>query len=1319
MGTMDRAPDAVTPEALLAEAPWVRRLAGALVGDPAFADDVAQETLRRGLEHPPTSRAGLRGWLATVARNVVRSRFRADRRRTGREQAVARPEGGSPVDDVVARAEEHRRVVEAVLTLEEPYRSTILHRYFDDLGPTAIAERTGTPVDTVRTRLNRALGQLRGRLEAEHGGDPAATRRALLALLGPAAGTATPTAPDRDPTPHPAPCVGAPPRLVPWFAAAALVAGGGTLLLRSAGDTPTPGTVDTPVAAAPPSSGRDGEAPGAEGDPATRLAAGGTSAIASPRIGGTPAARVTGIVVDEQGAPVPGVLVLARAWSAPGAPTRETHPLRLQRLRDLGPLSPPLPARFRTTSDATGTFSLDVDGVAPDGYVTLIAMPSAPSVGSTRMWSVSTGGEESLTLRVARGAPLQGRLLDAAGHGIAATVTLERRVPGERDPWRWTGIAAAGEDGRFTLDAAPLGSLSIDVRAPGRLGVNDHLVEHRAGEEVVLTIGGAPGAAVVGTVTDGAGAPVPNADVLVYTKVDGTPNEWRNVAARTGPDGAYRVEGLAACLLSTLLVDAEGYAPISILRNTPLPAGGTERWDVRLFRGAAIEGRVLGEDGSPIEGATFVVRYPGIQPPPLAREVRSNAEGRFVLEGLALGEAEWRVRADGWYDAVREGMRPPTNRSWEPVGRTLRFETEGERRHLDVPMKRGIPVRGTVVDAAGRPVAGAQVVVTYEPRPGENDGGAEPSTRSAADGGFTFPGLTPARGARLHAAAPHARTAKDVPVLDGPGTRDVVLTMVATGRILGRVVDERGEGLPNVQVGRDGTPPGPFTDATGAFRLNDVPEGPHEIHVLDGQSRPRGERVAVTVPPGGDALGVELRVPDATRLRGVVVDAAGAPVAQAMVSALPAGVVTDSWLTTTDGRGEFQFFGLPPGAYRLHFDDPGDAVPATTGSLDLRLVKTADRGRKLTGAILDADGRPVPSARLAVGCGTALGTTWNVHPVGGGRFEVAVPTTDPTVTVEAYDASDESGRRLPLRPWRGERVDLRVPLTIRMETGRRLTGRVLDAAGVGAEGVDVSVRSQVQGVEPRPFMTATPTTRTDGEGRFAFEGLLEGEILLSVETGAGRPAVPDVRVAAGQNEGEIRLPSPASVSGRVLDDQGRPMSGVEVSADSEHRYPGRWNTTTDTEGRFRMENLPASAEQIRVWLPTPQGRGTDWPWLADPAVETRPGARDVVVKLERGVFVEGTLLDERDRPAEGRVLALWDPPEAASGTNPGMRTITGSWPADPKTGRFAAGPIRPGMVRLVGEGVPGSRTESDVVPVAAPSRDVRLVLRPLPPVVPR
>lgn len=953
------------------------------------------------------------------------------------------------------------------------------------------------------------------------------------------------------------------------------------------------------------------------------------------------------------------------------------------------------------------------------GYVALTAMPAAPLVGSTRTWAPSRDEDAIVTLRVAGGAALRGRLLDAAGRGIEAAVSIERRVPGERDPWRWTGITSAGADGRFTLDAAPLGPLSIDVKAPGRLAVTGRIVEHRSGEEMLLRIGGAPGATVAGIVTDGAGAPVPDAAVLVYTHIAGNPNERQNFPARTAADGSYRVDGLAACLRTTLLVDAEGYAPVSLERNVPLAAGATDRWDVRLFRGATIEGRVVGENGSPIEGATFTLGPPGTFPPPQARVTRSRPDGRFLVEGVALGEVVWRVRADGWYDPIVEAMQFDPYRS-EAAGRKLRLATEGERKLLDVSMKRGIPVTGSVVDAEGRSVAGARVSVTYDRRGGEIDGAAGPFADTDARGRFAFAGLTPGRGARLHATARNARTAGDVTIPDGLESREVVLRMVATGRITGRVVDERGEGIARVQVSRDDLAPGSFTDGSGAFRLRDVPEGPHEVHLLDGQSRPRGQRIPVTILPGVDGRDVEIRVLDPARLGGVVVDEAGVPVAQAMLSAIAVGLTVEPWFTITDANGEFQLVGVSPGSYRIHLDGVAEPVTASSGALDLRLVRKPEQSERLSGTVVDAEGRPVARVRLAIGWTAGTQRTIHVHDVGGGRFDIAVPTTDPTVTVEAYDASDEAGRRLPLRPWRREAIDIRTPLAIRMEPGRRLEGHVLDANGVGAEGVQLRIRSQ-GGVIAGSGDSAVPvpTTRADAQGHFVFEGLLDGALVFEVQSRDGHPATPNVTVQAGHNAIEIRLPEMAAVSGLVLDDRGRPLAGVVVHGDTEHRYPGRWSTTTDAEGGFRLEGFPASAERFRVWLPTPAGRGTAWPWLADHAVEAKPGAKDLVVKLERGVFVEGTLVDEQGRPTAGRVVALGEIPEGMpTELFPGP-VLAGAWPVESSNGRFAAGPVRPGVLRLMGEGAPGSQTKSDVIPIAAPSTNARIVLRPVPPAVPR
>ena len=60
-----------------------------------------------------------------------------------------------------------RTLVTAVLSLSEPYRSTILWRYFGDLSSEEIAQRLATPASTVRNRLRRGLELLRSALERQ------------------------------------------------------------------------------------------------------------------------------------------------------------------------------------------------------------------------------------------------------------------------------------------------------------------------------------------------------------------------------------------------------------------------------------------------------------------------------------------------------------------------------------------------------------------------------------------------------------------------------------------------------------------------------------------------------------------------------------------------------------------------------------------------------------------------------------------------------------------------------------------------------------------------------------------------------------------------------------------------------------------------------------------------------------------------------------------------------------------------------------------------------------------------------------------------
>jgi RNA polymerase sigma-70 factor (ECF subfamily) len=172
-------------DVLLARREWVRRFARTLARDDASADDLEQDAWVAALEHPPRHVDAPTGWLRRVLVRRAIDVGVEGRRRDAREHAASRPESTPASVDVVAAAESHRRVVEAVLALDEPYKTTVLLRFFDDLPPREVAARMNVPVETVRSRVRRACEQLRKRLDDESGGRRAAWLAPLLAVRAP------------------------------------------------------------------------------------------------------------------------------------------------------------------------------------------------------------------------------------------------------------------------------------------------------------------------------------------------------------------------------------------------------------------------------------------------------------------------------------------------------------------------------------------------------------------------------------------------------------------------------------------------------------------------------------------------------------------------------------------------------------------------------------------------------------------------------------------------------------------------------------------------------------------------------------------------------------------------------------------------------------------------------------------------------------------------------------------------------------------------------------------------------------------------------
>src|SRR5262249_46350876 len=153
---------------LAANAASLRALACDLVG-PGDADDLLQDTALRALRSPPSRPAGLGAWLAGILRRLALNRPPDQRPRRAPAPPAPPRATAPPADETLIHAESLRRVTDALLRLDHPYREVLLLRYFEALSPAAIASRTATPLATVKSRLQRGLALLRQQLDRTPG----------------------------------------------------------------------------------------------------------------------------------------------------------------------------------------------------------------------------------------------------------------------------------------------------------------------------------------------------------------------------------------------------------------------------------------------------------------------------------------------------------------------------------------------------------------------------------------------------------------------------------------------------------------------------------------------------------------------------------------------------------------------------------------------------------------------------------------------------------------------------------------------------------------------------------------------------------------------------------------------------------------------------------------------------------------------------------------------------------------------------------------------------------------------------------------------
>ena len=749
-------------EELLGHAGFLRRLAAGLVKDPEAAADLVQETYRAALEHPPRDTGSLRGWLATVARNLARNAKRGDRRREAREHDRARVEAQAPEELAEERIEVQRQLFAEVLALKPEARTVLYLRYYEGLTPTAIAARLGLPLKTVKTRHTRALAALRERLDAR--GRREEWMAALLPLAiprgaglpgGASAGTAV---------------LGG--LVVKKVVAASVVLLGvwfAWSVVREDGErthaVATPETLpltqlEPAATLAPP--------------PLLDLSPLDSEGIRSERRPGAPerpADQTRGtlevVLRWPEGAPAADVGLLARCDNDP-APREE---------------------RFRVRTN-------------PEGRARFEDLFAGPVVldlfrGQRFRTEVAAGETRTVELTVADAFTVAGTVVDPRGEPVAGA-----EIWGQGRHRSWPNaerLARTDSTGRFHVRGFA-GNGVLGARAAGHLPsvtleVRSMPVDERGHKTATLELGEA-GGRVSGHVLDPDGRPVAGASVHAGPRGGGMvqlpDGRWAlepgPAPARTDAQGAFLLHGDVSAGTHEVTVVARGYPAWQ--GEVVVVDGTTTSLDVRLEHPASIAGRVVDAGGRPVAGARVLAakESPGGHyfhrfPP---SEARSDEDGRFTVTWLAPGERELNASVPD---------RPQLGKARGVVACEA-----GTTSACELVLDPGRRIAGRVVDAHGQPLAGWRVRGHVDPRRGTN---RPVVSTTDAEGAFELANL--AEGACLLVVGdPEGRY--DRASLDGvaPNTLDVLLVVedadAADGGFFGHLRDADGRVPGDVQL---------------------------------------------------------------------------------------------------------------------------------------------------------------------------------------------------------------------------------------------------------------------------------------------------------------------------------------------------------------------------------------------------------------------------------------------------------------------------------------------------------------------------------------
>jgi protocatechuate 3,4-dioxygenase beta subunit len=759
-------------------------------------------------------------------------------------------------------------------------------------------------------------------------------------------------------------------------------------------------------------------------------------------------------------------------------------------------------------------------------FLALEDKASIPAQGVvTRIFTMRPGFTIAGTVAGPDGKPIAGAKIYATG-----------KTPGGMNPMAammgggGSGDAAAtsGADGKWTADGLPEGPYEVRASADGFL--DGEASDIAAGKtDVALTLSLA--ATIKGRVVSAADMkPIAGAKVKYKStepqKADANPNPRQlmrggargliaamlGASVDSGADGTFEIKGLEPGEYE-MTGSMKGFANSEAVKTRCVAGQPTEGIEILLPVGVAVAGRVVEAStgaavadavvwAAPSGGNAFAGLAMGgaasgdAQAPADAVSARTDAQGRFVLDGLSPGSATVEVRAVDHAPTSSAGVAVPST---------------------DVLLTIGVggAVEGRVTAEDGSPVAGEQIMV------GRGMGGGQ-QAKSDSKGDYRVEHLPPGKYQLKLVDTKNMMSMfmpgkESVDVKDGETVRHDFKKKGGVGRQFGGAALRDGKPIANAMVFLTGGASGfriTSTDENGRYSFDGLDPGEYTVVLQPNPMSGGNARKTVSVGSGGKLDDVPLELSSA-KVEGDVIDVAtgkGVPGAQIMLTEPGTKLSSSSDFMggvrgrgITDDGGHFVIADMQNATYTLRVS-AGDYVSTTldgvvAGANDVKV--RLSRGVEFLVTVLDAESRPVPNASVksvdASGKESlALDMTMSGFTRGDGVAHLRLASGRYGIDVAADN----------FLPAHADVDTVAGPATIVLSPGATLDINAADSAGAVVVGAKVVVKDAAGKEIPRGILISGfmgDADVTDANGHYARGGLPAGAVTVVV-TPPGRDA---------------------------------------------------------------------------------------------------------------------------------------------------------------------------------------------------------------------